>query len=65
MANRLRQDDLAASLPALLDDPRDEADRNAVRTMAVEAMHEALGYARGMGDDQDASTAAIVVILPF
>lgn len=56
-ANQLRQDarfsDLAVSLPALLDDLRDaaeaEADRNAVQTMAAEAMHDARAMTKKLG----------------
>ncbi|HEY0693860.1 MAG TPA: HAD-IA family hydrolase [Kribbella sp.] len=56
-ANQLRQDarfsDLAVSLPALLDDLRDaaeaEVDRNAVQTMAAEAMHDVRAMTKKLG----------------
>lgn len=56
-ANQLRQDarfsDMAASLPALLDDLRDtaeaEPDRSAVQTMATEAMHDARAMTKKLG----------------
>lgn len=57
LANRLRQDarfsDLAASLPPLLDDLRDashdQANHNAVTTMAVEALHDARAMTKKLG----------------